>query len=571
MASPPFDTLTPEGVIQSYQRAKDSRRMWESHWNDCYDFALPLRAETTQGGMKTGDKLFDGTAPDAVDQLAASLLSNLTPPWARWVGLMPGVDVSEEDRELLAPRLEKAAALLQSHFDRSNFAVEIHQCFLDLVTVGTACLMLEESPLGESSAFRFTAVPMFDVVFESDAGGRLEGTLRRIELTRRELKQRYPDATYVTEGMGEDSVSVQGSEETRIGVIEAVLPDDKGYRYMAVAEVAPGLLNETEVLSEGRFEKSPFINFRWLKAPGEIYGRSPVMKALPDIKTANKVVELILKNASIAVTGIWQAEDDGVLNPANIKLVPGAVIPKAMGSQGLTPLSAPGRFDISGLVLEHLRTRIRASLLADKLGQVAGPKMTATEIMERSSDMARILGATYGRLQTELLTPLIDRGLSILRRRGELPAILIDGRTVDIDYKSPLARRQGQEDVGTAMGWFQALDVLGPEAYSIINAPRAARWLAKQFSVPEELLLNEEEAEIRMVESRTSGSGRSKAPDLAKLQQALLQQAPSERAAIQPSQATPPLMNPDRRKITASHLDKKPGGQPLNPFIGAKE
>ena len=197
--------------------------------------------------------------------------------------------------------------------------------------------------------------------------------------------------------------------------------------------------------------------------------------------------------------------------------------------------------------------------------------MTATEIMERSSDMARILGATYGRLQTELLTPLIDRGLSILRRRGELPPILIDGRTVDIDYKSPLARRQGQEDVGTAMGWFQALDVLGPEAYSIIDAPRAARWLAKQFSVPEDLLLNEEEAEIRMAESRALGSGRGKAPDLAKLQQALLQQAPSERATIQPSQAASPLMNPDRRKITASHLDKKPGGQPLNPFIGAKE
>ena len=39
---------------------------------------------------------------------------------------------------------------------------------------------------------------------------------------------------------------------------------------------------------------------RWLKAPGETYGRGPVAKALPDIRTANKVVELVLKNASIA-------------------------------------------------------------------------------------------------------------------------------------------------------------------------------------------------------------------------------------------------------------------------------
>ena len=139
------------------------------------------------------------------------------------------------------------------------------------------------------------------------------------------------------------------------------------------------------MLAEGRFDQAPFIAFRWLKAPGEIYGRSPVMKALPDIKTANKVVELVLKNASIAVTGIWQADDDGVLNPANVKLVPGAIIPKAVGSSGLTPLAAPGRFDISQLVLDDLRGRIRHALLADRLGQIDAPRMTATEVLERSA------------------------------------------------------------------------------------------------------------------------------------------------------------------------------------------
>ena len=82
-------------------------------------------------------------------------------------------------------------------------------------------------------------------------------------------------------------------------------------------------------LSSGRFDSSPFISFRWLKGAGEVYGRSPVMTVLPDIKTVNKVVELVLKNASISVTGIWQADDDGVLNPANIQLVPGSIIPES--------------------------------------------------------------------------------------------------------------------------------------------------------------------------------------------------------------------------------------------------
>ncbi len=530
-----MDDITPEKIIQQYQRAKDRRQTWESHWQDCYDFTLPQRNPTNHGGQKAGEKLFDGTAPDAVDQLAASMLSNLTPPWAQWVGLMPGTNVSDEDREQLAPKLEKISTVLQSHIDRSNFAIEIHQCYLDLVTVGTACLMLEENPIGESSAFRFTAVPMFDVVFEADAGGVLNGTLRRLELTRRELKQRYPDAP----DMGEDSPSLEAGEEPRIGVIEAVLPKEHGYRYMAVAETSPGLVQQAEVLSQGNFDTSPFINFRWLKAPGETYGRSPVMKALPDIKTANKVVELTLKNASIAVTGIWQADDDGVLNPANIKLVPGAIIPKAVGSQGLTPLGAPGRFDVSGLVLEGLRSSIRSALLADKLGQISGPRMSATEVLERSAEMSRILGATYGRLQSELLTPLISRGIAILRRRGEIPAVNIDGRTIDIDYKSPLARRQTQEYLSGALGWFQAISQLGV-AHEIMDSHKAARWLAEVYRVPESILLSEEEAQVKKEEG-ISPSVMPQAFDLTKLSQILQSQSPSEKAEITPSQPSPKL------------------------------
>jgi hypothetical protein len=80
---------------------------------------------------------------------------------------------------------------------------------------------------------------------------------------------------------------------------------------------------------------------------------------------------------------MWQADDDGVLNPANIGLKPGAIIPKAVGSAGLSPLEALGKFDVSQLVLDDLRARIRRALLSDKLGAIDGPRMTATEVVER--------------------------------------------------------------------------------------------------------------------------------------------------------------------------------------------
>lgn len=483
--------LNAADVLETYRRAKEKRSMWEQHWRECYDYALPLRGPRPANGAKIGDKLFDGTAPDAVDQLAASLLAHLAPPWSKWVGLAPGTEVDDSAAQAIAPKLENMAQTLQSHFDRSNFTVEFHQCLLDLVTAGTACLMLEENPPGEGSAFRFTAVPVFDVVFQDSAQGRLDGTLRRLELTPREIRERYPAAPPL--GAERDAAKLQPGEDARIGVVEAVIPDGRGFAYVAVAEAEPGLVSEATELARGRFATSPFINFRWLKAPGEIYGRSPVMKALPDIKTANKVVELVLKDASISVTGIWMADDDGVLNPANIKLVPGAIIPKAVGSKGLQPLQSPGRMDLSSLVLEDLRRRIRSALMAEKLGAVGAQSMSATEVLERSTDVQRVLGATYGRLQSELLNPLMDRAMAILRRRGEIPPVHIDGRQIDIDFRSPLARRQAREDAQNAMLWFTTMRDLGVDVMSLVDGPRAARWLAGALAVPDDLLRAEDD------------------------------------------------------------------------------
>jgi hypothetical protein len=477
------DADDPAILLGRFRKAKQRRAVWESHWQECYDFALPLRdaiLTASVPGEKKADRLFDGTAPDAVDQLAASLLSELTPPWAQWFGLTASDRLEPSERDRVAPVLDRIGTVLQSHFDRSNFAIEMHQCYLDVVTGGTASLLFEEAAPGESSAFRFTAVPLGQVVLEEGPDGRLDVTFRRCELTVAALHARFPAAR-----LPEAIIRAAASDpDLRIGIVEAVVPSQGSYGYAAVLEAE----SDETVLAQGRFEMSPFINFRWLKAPGEVYGRSPVMKALPDIKTANKVVELVLKNATIAVTGIWQADDDGVLNPANIKLVPGTIIPKAVGSQGLQPLVAPGRFDTSQLVLDDLRGRIRHALLADKLGQTNSPKMTATEVLERSSEMARLLGATYGRLQSELLTPLVLRAVHILRRRGEIPDLVIDGREVDLQYRSPLAQSQAQRDARNMLTWLSSLSHLGPEALAAIDPAAAARWLGRSFNVPADIL-----------------------------------------------------------------------------------
>lgn len=476
-------TVNVQNFIDRYNLAKQRRENWESHWQECYDYALPQRASITTSFSKGGKRmqsLYDGTAMDAVDQLAASLLGSLTPPWSQWFGFKPGPDLSEAEAEALAPILEKTAKTIQAHFDNSNFAVEIHQCFLDLAVGGTSTLYFEESEVGSLSAFKFSAVPLSDIVLEEGNNGFIDGSFRELSLTLSKIISRYPLAELPSNVLREGNKN----PETKFDILEMVTPSEGYYDFKAVliSDAAP------VVLSEGRFESSPAISFRWSKSPGEVYGRSPVMKALPDIKTANKVVELVLKNASIAVTGIWQADDDGVLNPANIELVPGAIIPKAVGSQGLKPLEMPGRFDVSELVLSDLRARIRHALLADKLGAISGPRMSATEVVERSAEMALLLGATYGRLQSELLTPLVQRAFNILKRRGEIPDIALDGRTVCLEYRSPLARAQAQKGIQNTLTWIESALSMGDEAAATVDKHKAAQFIGEALGVPSHLI-----------------------------------------------------------------------------------
>lgn len=465
-------------LTSRFRAARERRAPWEPLWRDCYAYALNRRdGGPTQASVETQ---FDGTAADAVEQLAASLLAELTPPWSAWLALETAAGVRESEAAVLAHELEAATQLLLAHFQRSNFAVEIHQCFLDLACAGTATLAFEEAPTGTGSAFRFTAVPVQDIFIEAGPGGQVRGHFRVNRLRAADLRQRYGDERLGTEL----AARFTREPDRQVELVEAVLPDSASLSYGAFLADGEG----RTVLDRGSFETSPFLTFRWTKGAGDVYGRSPVMTALPDIKTANKVVELVLKNAAMAVTGMWQADDDGVLNPHNLRLVPGAVIPKAPGSSGLTPLATPGRFDVSDLILDDLRGRIRHTLLVDRLGPVGGGRMTATEVLERSAEAARLLGAIYGRLQAELLEPLFRRAVAILVRRGEVSAALADRRIAQVRHLGPLARAQARDDIRHVLAWLEHAEKLGKDGIETVDLPAVARWLARTLGVPAELV-----------------------------------------------------------------------------------
>ena len=172
----------------------------------------------------------------------------------------------------------------------------------------------------------------------------------------------------------------------------------------------------------------------------------------------------------------------------NLVLAPGTIIPKAVGSSGLTPLRTGADFNVSQIVLSELRRSIAHSLLADQLSATPRPNMTATEIVERASQISKILGATYGRLQSEFLTPVILRAISILKRRGEINDILVNGREADLDYQSPLATAQAVRDADNVLEWVRSVASLGPEGASVVDKKAVAEFLGQTLGIPANLM-----------------------------------------------------------------------------------
>lgn len=478
-------------LLQQYEKANDNRKLWESLWEDCYTYTFPNRQAfgVRDSTKSASSQIFDATAADAVDQLAAGILAELTPPFGHWIDLSPSPDYAAMAGPSLSKQLNEATTIFHEHLQKSNFLLEIHQAFMDSVIVGTSVLSFSEASENSDSVFQFAAVPLQQIAVLEGSCGKLNHSFRKSEYSLNELQAKFPQLADLHPPLSKKySPQARANPDNEFAVIECVVPSPNGgYDYTAILRHAmdnSGAL----LLRQGHYSHSPFIAFRWMKVPGENYGRSPVMKLLPDIKTANRVVELILKNAAIAVSGIWQADDDGVLNPATIKLKPGTIIPKAVGSKGLTPLQPASDFNLSQLILEELRAQIRRGLLYDHLSPNFSPISTATEILEKSSRTARLLGATYGRLQSELLLPLAYRGFHILKRRGLIDTLPIDGVNINIRIQSPLARQQHLSQVQNIMQFIDYATRLGPHAAANIDHKALLSWLAQQMDIPDNIV-----------------------------------------------------------------------------------
>ena len=475
--------------IEKYSKAKALRENWVPLFEECYEYALPQRESFyyEESGQRRDEKIFDETAVVGVQEFASRLQSGLVPNFTRWADFMSGSEVPPDQREQVDNELDEVTEYVFEVLNNSNFSQEVHESFMDLA-VGTGILCVEE---GDAvNPVIFSAIPLPHVVLDTGPDDRIDHVFReRKKVKFDHLPLMYPNATFDARVM-----NMMGKERDTT-VLEVVCRDyskknEDAYYHYAICLTTETVVYQKELKGLG---SNPFICFRWSKCAGEIYGRGPLMNALSAIKTTNLTIELILENAQMSISGIYQMEDDGVINPDTIQLVPGSIIPKAMGSTGLQPIQAAGRFDVAQLVLSDMRLNIKRALYNDMLGNPDRTPATATEVAERMADLSRRMGSAFGRLQAELVQPVLQRVIYILKKQGRIEIPTLNGREVRIRPVSPLAQAQANQDISTVARFLELVGgTFGPEMLQLlIDGEQTAIHLAKKFGVPESLIRDE--------------------------------------------------------------------------------
>ena len=475
-------------VLKKYKEAQGIKDYWKDKFEEAYEYCLPNRESfyDESPGQRRTDKIFDETAVVGVQEFASRLQAGITPTFARWADFQAGSEIPTEQKTAINLNLDKITDYVFQILQTSNFNQEIHEAFMDLA-IGTGVMLVEE---GDAvNPIKFTAVPLTRVCLNNGPDGKIDTVYRTRVCKPTEINILYPKAK-----LPENFDPLK--QKKQIKIIEAIykIHEDnvEKYKFCVVMENPKHILLEEMYTGEG---SNPYLVFRWNKASGEVYGRGPVFNAMSAIKTCNLTIELILQNAQMSVSGVYTYEDDGVINPDNISLVPGSLIPVAPGSKGLLPIQAASNFDVAQLVLNDMRANIKKALYMEALGKPEGTPMTATEVSERMADLSRQIGSSFGRLQSELINPLLRRIIRILSKQGRIEIPKVNGREVKISPRSPLAQAQHLQDVADVTRFNEIIaGTFGPQMINVIvNQNETAKYLAEKMNLPEKLIRSEQE------------------------------------------------------------------------------
>jgi hypothetical protein len=482
-------------LIKYYDKMKADRHTWDSHWQEIAEYILPNKDDihgTKTAGEKKFSDLYDGTAVHSNELLASALHGMLTNPTTPWFGLTTGVPALDADDDV-RKWLQESVRSMHNIMNNSNFQTEIHETYLDIGSLGTGALLIDED---DNDIVRFLSIPIYQIYIDENYKGMVNTVARCFKKPIKDIVDEFGEEVFAAN----DCATLLKKPHEEMEILH-IVGENTAYNPFKIEYgnnryYSEYILKDKKIVLDSKgYSTFPLAIPRWTKMSGEKYGRSPGMKALPDIKMINQMMKVTLRAAQKMVDPALQIPDDGMMGP--VRTAPGAFNYYKSGSNDrVEPILTGGRPDIGMDLMEDVRTRIRSAFFIDQLQLREGPQMTATEVMQRTEEQLRLLGPILGRQHNELLKPLVDRVFEICAKRGKLPPLpekLKGLKKIDVQYSSMIARAQKTaelESFNRMIGLCAPLFELDPSVRDNLDCDKAFHYISSTLALPYEIVRN---------------------------------------------------------------------------------
>jgi hypothetical protein len=439
-------------AVSVAETAYGLKKKWKPIFDDIYRFILPYRQSSPDSsGKNVMAETFDSTAVQAAFRWAGRFQEDVTPVNRDWFVLCPGPLYPKEKRKDLERALEADNELFKLVLNTGMFQTASMEMYMDLVA-GTGVLFALDGD-DDGDLIDYVSAPFSECAITVDAKGRVNSVSWRKQYTAREIWDAWPQfRNKMSDALKEQAEKNADGKDFQIlqSIIRNAGANDPAERwtYRLIVE------KDKTLLTREHSRTCPAIVPRFFMLPGEAIGRGPAMVALPNVRVANKQVELILMAAALALFGVFTVTDDGLLNPDKARIDPGGMIMVESNASGgyngrsIEQLNLPNNFNISDLVLQDQRAQIKGAMMDDQLPPQTGAVRSPTEIIATQRSQSFDLSAAFGRINSEYIVALIQRVEELLHKRGLIDKDLrIDQRMVMVKPTGPLAQSQNLGEV----------------------------------------------------------------------------------------------------------------------------
>lgn len=500
-----------DDCIREQEQLASMRGVWESHWRQVAERVRPeqnnFQTIIRPDGDKRTEKIFDSTAPLALSKFASAVISMSFPATQTYHRLqVPDEDLARDTQVRRYMDAVNETLFKVRYMPHANFQSQSGEVVLDVGAFGTGVMFIDDV-LG--LGIRYKALPLSQCYIAEDAHGRVDTLHRKFQWTAKQAASMF-GADKLPEAIRR---ALDKEPNRKFWFLHCVKPNQekkpgaRTYHGMDYWSCYVSIEEGRQIIDEGGFRTFPFAVPRYLTAPNECYGRGPAMQVLPAIKMINEMMKTTIRAAQMAVSPPIMLSDDGTLQAFNLR--PNALNWGSLDDQGRAramPFNSQARVDLGLDLMNQQREVINDAFFVTLFRiLVEEPQITATEAMLRAQEKGQLLAPTMGRIQTEMLGPMVDRELDILAHNGSLPPMpdqlkeyYMAGGEHRIEYQSPLNLAQKAGAGAAIMQTLQAIAPLAQVDQSVLhryNLDKAGELLGRINGVPEEIIRSDEEVQ----------------------------------------------------------------------------